>query len=81
MLFRSTKVNLTVRYALKDVQSGKIIWEVPRKLYTADYTVQTATSAADDQALATIIEDMSENIYLGTLNKIRKQQAQSPPPK
>jgi hypothetical protein len=58
---------------LKDLKSGKILWEVPSKIYTADYTVSATTSADDDEALATIIEEMSENIYLGTLNKIRKQ--------
>ncbi|WP_448873350.1 LPS assembly lipoprotein LptE [Desulfobulbus propionicus] len=68
-----TKVKLYVRYSLKDLKTGKILWDVPRKLYTADYTVQLATSAADDEALAKIIEDMSENIYLGTLRILRKQ--------
>jgi len=74
-----TKVNLHVRYALKDVQSGKMIWEVPGKLYSADYTVSSATTAADDVALAKIIDDLSEDIYLGALNKIRKQQKQVQP--
>lgn len=74
-----TKVQLYVRYALKDLKTGKILWEVPNKLYTADYTVQTATSAADDEALSKIIDDMSEHIYLGVLNKLRKQQTQAQP--
>jgi hypothetical protein len=74
-----TKVILYVRYVLKDSKSGKILWEVPKKLYTEDYTVKTVTSAADDEALAKIIEDMSEEIYLGTLNRIRKQQQQTQP--
>jgi hypothetical protein len=68
-----TKVQINVRYVLKDLKSGKILWEVPSKMYTADYTVNTSTSAADDEALAMIIEEMSEHIYLGTLNKLRKQ--------
>jgi hypothetical protein len=71
-----TKVSLFVRYVLKDLKTGTILWEVPRKLYTADYTVKTANSSADDEALSKIIDDMSENIYLGTLNKIRKQNIQ-----
>jgi hypothetical protein len=74
-----TKVQLYVRYALKDLNTGKILWEVPSKLYTADYTVQTATSAADDEALSKIIDDMSEHIYLGVLDKLRKQQKQAQP--
>lgn len=72
----STKVNLYVRYVLKDQKSGKILWEVPNKLYTADYTVPTSTLGADDEALVKIIDDMSEDIYLGALNRIRKQHNQ-----
>lgn len=69
----ATKVQIVVRYVLKDLKTGKIIWEVPSKLYTADYPAQTADSTADDVALSKILDEMSENIYLGTLNKIRKQ--------
>lgn len=69
-----TKVKLYVRYLLKDIKTGAVLWDVHRKLYTADYTVKTATPISDDQALAEIIDDMSEDIYIGTLNKIRKQQ-------
>ena len=70
-----TKVKLFVRFSLKDLKSGKILWDENDKLYTADYTVQVANSAADDQALSQIIEDMSEIIYLGTLKQLRKQAA------
>lgn len=72
-----TKVKLYVRYSLKDLKTGKILWDVNNILYSADYTVQAATSAADDEALSKIIDDMSENIYLGILNKLRKQQMQA----
>lgn len=71
-----TKVQIVVRYVLKDLKTGKIIWEVPSKLYTADYAAQTVDSTADDGALAKILDEMSENIYLGTLQKIRKQDMQ-----
>ena len=71
-----TKVQLIVRYVLKDLETGAILWEVPGKLYTADYNVQTVNTTADDMALATIIDEMSEDIYLGTLNKIRKRNMQ-----
>lgn len=73
-----TKVQLYVRYSLKDLKTEKILWDVQKKLYTADYSVEMATSAADDEALAKIIEDMSENIYLGTLRKLRTQQPGKP---
>jgi len=66
------KVELYVRYVLKDLKTGDILWEEPRKLYTEDYSARTISTAAEDQALDKIIEDMSENIYLGTLNRIRQ---------
>jgi len=68
-----TKVKLFVRYSLKDRRTGAILWQENDKLYTADYTVAVANSAADDEALAKIIEDMSEIIYLGTLKQLRRQ--------
>jgi len=68
-----TKVNLIVRYSLKDLKSGKVLWNQNNKLYSADYSVQVVNSAADDEALSKIIEDMSEIIYLGTLKQLRKQ--------
>ncbi|WP_310599845.1 LptE family protein [Desulfobulbus sp.] len=71
-----TKVNLIVRYALKDKATGKMLWEVRDKLYSADYSMSTVSSAADEQALTKIIDDLSEDIYVGALKKIRKQQLQ-----
>jgi len=72
----ATKVQLVVRYVLKDLKTGKILWEVPSKLYTADYNVKSINTAGDDIALAKILDEMSEDIYLGTLKKIRKQSMQ-----
>ncbi|WP_028318003.1 LPS assembly lipoprotein LptE [Desulfobulbus elongatus] len=74
-----TKVNLVIRYALKDQRTGKVLWEVPAKLYSADYTVSTVSAAADEAALTKIIDDLSEDIYLGALRRIRKQQQQQQP--
>lgn len=68
-----SKINLFVRWALKDQKSGTILWEVPRKLYTEDYKVATSIMATEDEALEKIIDDMSEDIYLGALKRIRKQ--------
>ena len=70
------KVRLYVRYVLKDLITGDILWEEPRKLYTEDYSARTISVAAEDEALEKIIEDMSENIYLGTLNRLRQQHSQ-----
>ena len=65
------KVELFVRYVLKDLKTGDILWEEPRKLYTEDFSARTISTAAENQALDRIIENMSENIYLGTLNRLR----------
>ncbi len=74
-----TKVKLFVRYVLKDFKTGAVLWEVPKKLYTADYAINNNAIITDEEALSTIIEDMSEHIYLGTLSKIRKQNQQTSP--
>ena len=71
-----TKVSIVVRYALKEKATGKVLWEVRSKLYSADYSVSMVSSAADEDALTKIIDDLAEDIYIGALKKIRKQQIQ-----
>ncbi len=66
------KVKLGVRYVLKDLKTGKILWEVPNDVWTEDYNTLKQTADNEDDALAQIIDDISEKIYLGTLNKLRK---------
>ena len=44
----------------------------PHLSYTTDYADRTVTTTGEDEALKVIIEDMSEDIYLGVLNKIRR---------
>jgi len=72
-----TKVNLFVRYTLKNRATGKVLWEVPKKLYSADYSVSAVSAAVDEEAMTKIISDLSEDIYIGALKRIRKQQAQA----
>ena len=69
------KVRLVVRYVLKDLKADKILWEVPSETWTEDYPSQTLSNTAENEALATIIDDLSERIYLGTLAKLRKENA------
>ncbi len=71
-----TKINLYVRYMLKDSKTGKILWEVTSKLYSEDYEARTAGPYTDGAALEKIISDLSEDIYIGTLKQIRKQHQQ-----
>lgn len=66
-------VKLMVRYVLKDLKSGEIVWEVPSKLYTADYTEKRISSTGDEVALREIVDDLAEDIYMGTLHRIRRQ--------
>ena len=58
-------VKLVVRYVLKDLKSGKIVWEVPSKLYTADYTEKKISAAGDELALREIVDDIAKDIYMG----------------
>ena len=75
------KVKLQVRYVLKDIKTDQILWEVPSELWTEDYsTGRTSFNIADNEqaALSQILKDMSERIYLGTLDKLRKQAGSAP---
>jgi len=69
------KVRLYVRYILKDLQTDEILWEVPREMWTEEYSAMGGSSVMADNekiALDQILEDMSERIYIGTLDKLRR---------
>ena len=66
------KVELALRYVLKDLKSGKILWEVPNERWTEDFNTLTLQAETEDEALKQIIDDISQKIYLGTLEKLRK---------
>ena len=70
------KVLLTVRYILKDIKTGEVLIEIPRETWTEEYAVGASSSASSDnerEALAIIIDDLSERIYLKTLTKLSRQ--------
>ena len=67
------KVRLELRYVLKDLKTDTILWEVPNDVWTEDYNTLNQTAETEDEALKQIIDDVSEKIYLGTLDKIRRQ--------
>ncbi len=74
---RSTrsKVVLEVRYVLKDIKSDEILWEVPLETWTEAYSTEggsSLTAGNEREALERILTDISERIYLGTLDKIRR---------
>lgn len=67
------KVILTVRYILKDIKTEKVLLEVPSETWSEDSRVTrsaTATTDNEDRALATIIDELSEKIYMKALGKI-----------
>ena len=72
------KIRLGVRYVLKDLKTGALLWEVPHEIWTEDYPSKTLSTVAENEALATIIDDLSERIYLGTLSTLRKENTASP---
>ena len=67
------KVRLGLRYVLKDLKNNKILWEVPNDMWTEDFNTLNQSADSEDEALKQIIDDVSEKIYLGTLDKLRKQ--------
>ena len=72
------KVELTVRYILKDLTQDKVLFEQSKTTLTEDYDVSTSSAVTADneqEALDEIIDTMSETIYLKTLKKLMRMQA------
>ncbi len=71
---REVKLKLWVRYILKDLESGRTLFQESRQLRSEEFTVGAATSTDEeneDEALETIIDEMSQEIYLRTLSKLQ----------
>lgn len=72
------KVLLTVRYILKDLETGQVLLEVGNEVWTEEYKVGATSSQSSDnekEALEIIIDDLSEKIYIKTLGILSKQNA------
>ena len=67
------KVRLGLRYVLKDLKNGKILWEVPNDMWTEDFNTLNQSADSEDEALKVILDEVSEKIYLGTLKTLREQ--------
>ena len=69
------KVRLQVRYILKSLKTGKVLVEVPDRTFSESYLVNpTSNSITKDneyKALNNIIDNISERIYLSTLNELQ----------
>ncbi len=74
-LTTQVKVNLRVRYILKEISTKKIVFETPGELWTEPYLVSsdvTVNRNNERVALDTIIEDLSKRIYRHTIMGIPK---------
>jgi outer membrane lipopolysaccharide assembly protein LptE/RlpB len=75
------QVVLTVRYILKDIKTDTVLIEVPSETWSEDArTTRSATATADNEsrALASIVDDLSEKIYIKSLNKLSEMQTAKP---
>jgi hypothetical protein len=72
---REVKLSLRVRYILKDLKSGEILFQQPDQLRTEEYVVSPDSSITADnekEALETIIDELSQDIYVKTLTNLSK---------
>lgn len=72
---KEVKLTLKIRYIIKDLKSGEVLMEVPQETRTQEYTVTsdvTTTADNETEALKIIIDELSQDIYLFTLNKLSK---------
>lgn len=72
---KEVKLRLQVRYIMKDITSGAVLFQEPGQVRTEEYTVTgdaATTSDNEKDALETIIDELSQDIYLKTLTKLPK---------
>jgi hypothetical protein len=68
------KVRLKVSYILKNVKTGKVLVEVTGQSFSESYLINTSSAITIDneyKSLERIIDDLSEKIYLSTLNEFQ----------
>jgi hypothetical protein len=68
-------IRLKVRYIMKDLKSGNILIERPAETWTEAYKVgpnATVTRDNENEALAIIIDDLSQRIYQRSLTEFAK---------
>lgn len=69
------KVRLRVRYIIKEISTNKILLEVPDETWTEEYLVSSNSNTNIDnenEALDTIIDDLSQKIYQRTVAELPK---------
>lgn len=73
---REVNLKLRVRYVLKDLKAGTILFQEPGEQRTEEYVVtndNTMDSASESVALSTIIDELSQDIYTRTLTVLPKE--------
>ena len=71
------KVILTVRYILKEIKTDKVLLEVPGETWTEYARISsraTGTVDNEERALKTIINNLSEKIYIKSLGQLAQLQ-------
>ncbi|MCI5224920.1 MAG: hypothetical protein D3924_20185, partial [Candidatus Electrothrix sp. AR4] len=48
------KVELRLRYVLKDLKNGKVLWELPNDLWTENYNTLTEKADSEEEAIEQI---------------------------
>lgn len=71
------KVILTVRYILKEIKTDKVLLEVPSESWTEYSRISSSSTSTldnEDRALKTIIDNLSEKIYIKALGQLTQLQ-------
>ena len=71
------KVILTVRYILKEIKTDKVLLEVPGETWTEYSRISSSSTATldnEERALKTIIDNLSEKIYIKALGQLSQLQ-------
>ncbi len=72
---QQVKLTLHVRYILKDLDSGEVLFQVPAQQRTEEYIVaadSSRTADNEEEALEIIIDELSQEIYSRTLSELSK---------
>lgn len=73
---KEVKLKLIVRYIMKDLKTGEILFQQPKKKKTEAVTVtsdESANSDKVDEALEDILDEVAQDIYIKTLSKLSKK--------
>ena len=70
---REVKLRLQIRYIMKDLQTNSVLFQEAGQIRSEEYLVASDVSTTSDnekEALETIIDELSQDIYLKTLTKL-----------